>query len=167
MIGEDTEIDKTVIEHLHDPLTHMIRNAIDHGIETPEERIAMGKPPEGVIRVSASHIGGKIVIQLADDGRGINRQKVLARAIEKDIVLRDQQLNDEQIDNLIFAPGLTTAAAVSNISGRGVGMDIVRRNIQRLGGRITIRSTPGIESIFYLSMPLTLAVLDGMVVRRR
>ncbi len=165
MIGEDTEIDKTVIEHLHDPLTHMIRNAIDHGIETPEERIAMGKPPEGVIRVSASHIGGKIVIQLADDGRGINRQKVLARAIEKDIVLRDQQLNDEQIDNLIFAPGLTTAAAVSNISGRGVGMDIVRRNIQRLGGRITIRSTPGIESIFYLSLPLTLAVLDGMVVR--
>jgi two-component system chemotaxis sensor kinase CheA len=165
MIGEDTEIDKTVIEHLHDPLTHMIRNAIDHGIETPEERMAMGKPPEGVIRVSASHIGGKIVIQLADDGRGINRQKVLARAIEKDIVLRDQQLNDEQIDNLIFAPGLTTAAAVSNISGRGVGMDIVRRNIQRLGGRITIRSTPGIESIFYLSLPLTLAVLDGMVVR--
>jgi two-component system chemotaxis sensor kinase CheA len=154
-----------VIEHLHDPLTHMIRNAIDHGIETPEERMAMGKPPEGVIRVSASHIGGKIVIQLADDGRGINRQKVLARAIEKDIVLRDQQLNDEQIDNLIFAPGLTTAAAVSNISGRGVGMDIVRRNIQRLGGRITIRSTPGIESIFYLSLPLTLAVLDGMVVR--
>jgi two-component system chemotaxis sensor kinase CheA len=165
MSGEDTEIDKTVIEHLHDPLTHMIRNAIDHGIETPEERIAMGKPPEGVIRVSASHIGGKIVIQLADDGRGINRQKVLLRAIEKDIVTRDQQLNDEQIDNLIFAPGLTTAAAVSNISGRGVGMDIVRRNIQRLGGRITIRSTPGIESIFYLSLPLTLAVLDGMVVR--
>lgn len=165
MIGEDTEIDKTVIEHLHDPLTHMIRNAIDHGIETPEERAAMGKPPEGLIRVSASHIGGKIVIQLADDGRGINRQKVLVRAIEKDIVTRDQQLNDEQIDNLIFAPGLSTATTVSNISGRGVGMDIVRRNIQRLGGRITIRSTPGIESIFYLSLPLTLAVLDGMVVR--
>jgi two-component system, chemotaxis family, sensor kinase CheA len=165
MIGEDTEIDKTVIEHLHDPLTHMIRNAIDHGIEPPEERAAMGKPPEGVIRVSASHIGGKIVIQVADDGRGINRQKVLARAIEKGIVGRDQQLNDEQVDNLIFAPGLTTATTVSNISGRGVGMDIVRRNIQRLGGRITIRSTPGIESIFYLSLPLTLAVLDGMVVR--
>jgi len=165
MIGEDTEIDKTVIEHLHDPLTHMIRNAIDHGIETPEERATMGKPPEGLIRVSASHIGGKIVIQLADDGRGINRQKVLARAIEKGIVTRDQQLNDEQIDNLIFAPGLSTATTVSNISGRGVGMDIVRRNIQRLGGRITIRSTPGIESIFYLSLPLTLAVLDGMVVR--
>jgi two-component system chemotaxis sensor kinase CheA len=165
MVGEDTEIDKTVIEHLHDPLTHMIRNAIDHGIETPEERMAMGKPPEGLIRVSASHIGGKIVIQLADDGRGINRQKVLARAIEKSIVTRDQQLNDEQIDNLIFAPGLSTATTVSNISGRGVGMDIVRRNIQRLGGRITIRSTPGIESIFYLSLPLTLAVLDGMVVR--
>ncbi|HEY7688037.1 MAG TPA: chemotaxis protein CheA, partial [Dongiaceae bacterium] len=165
MNGEDTEIDKTVIEHLHDPLTHMIRNAIDHGIEPPEERAAMGKPPEGVIRISASHIGGKIVIQVADDGRGINRQKVLARAIDKGIVTRDQQLNDEQIDNLIFAPGLTTAAQVSNISGRGVGMDIVRRNIQRLGGRITIRSTPGIESIFYLSLPLTLAVLDGMVVR--
>src|SRR5262245_8126134 len=165
MNGEDTEIDKTVIEHLHDPLTHMIRNAIDHGVETPEERAAMGKPPEGVIRVSASHTGGKIVIQLADDGRGINRQKVLARAIEKSIVTRDQQLNDEQVDNLIFAPGLTTATTVSNISGRGVGMDIVRRNIQRLGGRITIRSTPGIESIFYLSLPLTLAVLDGMVVR--
>jgi two-component system chemotaxis sensor kinase CheA len=165
MTGEDTEIDKTVIEHLNDPLTHMIRNAIDHGIEPPDVRAGMGKPPEGLIRVSASHIGGKIVIQVADDGRGIDRQKVLARAIEKGIVGRDQQLTDEQIDNLIFAPGLTTAAAVSNISGRGVGMDIVRRNIQRLGGRIAIRSTPGIESVFYLSLPLTLAVLDGMIVR--
>jgi two-component system chemotaxis sensor kinase CheA len=163
--GEDTEIDKTVIEHLHDPIIHMVRNAVDHGIETPEERSARGKPTQGTIRLSARHAGGRIVIEVADDGRGIVREKLRARAIDAGLIARDRQLSDEEIDNLIFMPGISTAAAVSAISGRGVGMDIVRRNIQRLGGRVMIRSTPGQGSTFYLTLPLTLAVLDGMVIR--
>ena len=162
--GEDTEIDKTVIEQLYDPITHMIRNAIDHGIEMPDERVAQGKPAEGLIRLSAGHAGGRIVIQVADDGRGIDRQRLLRRAVERNLVAGDS-LTDEQIDNLIFLPGLSTASGVSNISGRGVGMDVVRRNVERLGGRVTIRSVPGTGCSFHLALPLTLAVLDGMVVR--
>ena len=163
--GEDTEIDKTVIEHLHDPITHMIRNAADHGIEMPEERMARGKPTVGTIRLSARQAGGRIVIEVADDGRGFDRERLRARAVEAGLVARDQPMIDDDIDNLIFQPGISTATKVSSISGRGVGMDIVRRNIQRLGGRVMIRSTPGQGSTFYMSLPLTLAVLDGMVIR--
>jgi two-component system chemotaxis sensor kinase CheA len=163
--GEDTEIDKTVIEHLHDPITHMIRNAADHGIESPAEREAAGKPETGTIRISAHHGGGRIVIQVADDGRGIDRDRLRARAVEAGLIGADDALGDEQIDDLIFLPGISTASEVSKISGRGVGMDVVRRNIQRLGGRVTIRSVPGQGSAFYLTLPLTLAVMDGMVVR--
>jgi two-component system chemotaxis sensor kinase CheA len=164
MEGEGTEVDKTVIERLSDPITHMLRNAIDHGLETPDERIAAGKPSEGVVRLAALHRGGRIVIEVEDDGRGINRQKVRQIAIDKGLVSPDAVLTDDEIDNLIFLPGFSTAAAVSDISGRGVGMDVVRRSVQALGGRISISSRPGEGSTFTLSLPLTLAVLDGMVV---
>jgi two-component system chemotaxis sensor kinase CheA len=163
--GEDTEIDKTVIEHLHDPITHMIRNAVDHGIELPEARVARGKPPVGTIRLAARQAGGRIIIEISDDGRGIDRDRLRARAVEAGLIAHDRPMSEEEIDNLIFLPGISTAAAVSSISGRGVGMDIVRRNIQRLGGRVMIRSTPGQGAAFYMSLPLTLAVLDGMVIR--
>jgi two-component system chemotaxis sensor kinase CheA len=162
--GEGTEVDKTVIERLSDPLTHMIRNAIDHGLETPDERIAAGKPAEGVVRLQALHRSGRIVIEVTDDGRGINRKKVREIAVNKGLIAPEQQLSDDEIDNLIFMPGFSTADQVSDISGRGVGMDVVRRSIQALGGRINISSRPGLGSTFTMSLPLTLAVLDGMVV---
>lgn len=162
--GEDTEVDKTVVERLAEPITHMLRNAIDHGLETPEERVAAGKPAEGTVRLAALHRSGRIVIEISDDGRGINRERVKKIAIDKALIAPDASLTDEQIDNLIFAPGFSTAAVVSDISGRGVGMDVVKRSIQALGGRISISSVPGKGSTFTLSLPLTLAVLDGMVV---
>jgi two-component system, chemotaxis family, sensor kinase CheA len=164
MEGENTEVDKTVIERLAEPITHMLRNAIDHGLETPDERIAAGKPPEGTVRLAALHRGGRIVIEVQDDGKGINRPRVRQIAIDKGLLAADAQLTDEETDNLIFLPGFSTAGVVSDISGRGVGMDVVRRSVQALGGRISITSTPGHGSIFTLSLPLTLAVLDGMVV---
>jgi two-component system, chemotaxis family, sensor kinase CheA len=163
-VGEDTEVDKTVVERLAEPITHMLRNAIDHGLETPDERVAAGKPAEGTVRLAALHRSGRIVIEISDDGRGINRERVKKIAVDKGLVAPDAALTDEQIDNLIFAPGFSTAAVVSDISGRGVGMDVVKRSIQALGGRISISSVPGKGSTFTLSLPLTLAVLDGMVV---
>ncbi len=162
--GESTEVDKTVVERLGDPITHMIRNAIDHGLESPDQRVAAGKPREGVVRLAALHRGGRIVIEVQDDGGGINRKRVQAIAVEKGLIVADAQLTDEEIDNLIFLPGFSTASAISDISGRGVGMDVVRRSVQALGGRISITSRPGQGSTFTLSLPLTLAVLDGMVV---
>ena len=162
--GESTEVDKTVIERLGEPITHMLRNAIDHGLETPDERRAAGKPVEGTVKLVALHRGGRIVIEVSDDGRGINRKRVFAIAVEKELVTADAVLSDEEIDNLIFLPGFSTAKTVSDISGRGVGMDVVRRSVQALGGRISINSKPGEGSTFTLSLPLTLAVLDGMVV---
>jgi two-component system chemotaxis sensor kinase CheA len=164
MEGEGTEVDKTVIERLTDPITHMLRNAIDHGLEDPEGRAAAGKPPEGVVRLRALHRGGRIVIELQDDGRGINRPRVRGIAVDKGLITEDAVLSDEEIDNLIFLPGFSTAEVISDISGRGVGMDVVRRSIQGLGGRISISSEPGKGSKFTMSLPLTLAVLDGMVV---
>lgn len=165
MQGENTEIDKTVIEQLGDPLMHMIRNAVDHGIETPEDRIAAGKSAQGTIRLLAEHRSGRIVIEITDDGKGIQREKVLKKAIDVGIVSEDANLSGEEIDHLIFHPGFSTAASVTNISGRGVGMDVVKQNIQALGGRISIQSTEGKGSRFTLTLPLTLAVLDGMIVR--
>ncbi|WP_428061675.1 chemotaxis protein CheA [Brevundimonas sp.] len=162
--GEDTEVDKTVVERLAEPITHMLRNAIDHGLETPDERVAAGKSAEGTVRLAALHRSGRIVIEISDDGRGINRDRVRKIAIDKGLIAPDAALSDEQIDNLIFAPGFSTAAVVSDISGRGVGMDVVKRSIQALGGRISISSVPGKGSTFTLSLPLTLAVMDGMVV---
>ncbi len=162
--GESTEVDKTVIERLTDPLTHMIRNAVDHGIESPEVRLASRKPEEGVLRLSAVHRSGRIVIELTDDGAGINRPRVRSIAVSKGLIPADAALTDEEIDNLIFLPGFSTAQSASAISGRGVGMDVVKRAIQALRGRISITSQPGRGSTFSMSLPLTLAVLDGMVV---
>lgn len=164
-IGENTEIDKTVIEQLSDPLTHMVRNSADHGVETSETRIARGKPEVGTIRLSAEQAGGNILIVVEDDGAGINRERVLALARERGVVGPDQQLTDEQIDNLIFAPGFSTASEVSDISGRGVGMDVVLSNIKKIGGSVHVRSWPGKGTRMTLRLPLTLAVLDVMLVR--
>ena len=161
--GEDTEVDKTVVERLAEPITHMLRNAIDHGLESPEDRVAAGKSAEGTVRLAALHRSGRIVIEIADDGKGINRERVRRIAVDKGLIPEDASLSDEEIDNLIFLPGFSTAAVVSDISGRGVGMDVVKRSIQALGGRISIASNPGKGSTFTLSLPLTLAVLDGMV----
>jgi two-component system chemotaxis sensor kinase CheA len=162
--GENTEVDKTVIERLSDPITHMIRNAIDHGLESPEKRAAAGKPAEGQVKLAAFHRSGRIVIEVSDDGGGINRPRVKDIAASKGLIDPNAPLTDEEIDNLIFLPGFSTASAVSDISGRGVGMDVVKRSIIALGGRISISSTPGKGSVFTMSLPLTLAVLDGMVV---
>lgn len=163
--GESTEVDKIVIERLSDPLTHMIRNAVDHGLESPEKREAAGKSREGVVRLSAMHRSGRVIIEVSDDGAGINRPKVRQIAIEKGLISADEQLSDGEIDNLLFMPGFSTASEVSNLSGRGVGMDVVKRSIQALGGRVSIVSVPGQGSSFIISLPLTLAILDGMVVR--
>lgn len=162
--GDATEVDKTVIERLADPLTHMIRNAVDHGVEGPEERLAAGKPKEGSVTLSAGHRSGRVIIEVADDGAGINRPRVLQIAVEKGLVAADANLSDSEIDNLLFMPGFSTASEISDLSGRGVGMDVVKSAITSLGGRVTIQSTPGAGTTFTISLPLTLAVLDGMVI---
>ncbi len=164
-IGEMTEVDKGVIEKIGDPLTHMIRNAVDHGIESAEERIAAGKPEEGTIHLSAEQKGARIIVRVRDDGRGINRERVRAKAIERGIIAADAAISDEEIDGLICAPGFSTAETISNISGRGVGMDVVRSNVEALGGRLEINSVPGEGTTFTMALPLTLAILDGMIVR--
>jgi two-component system chemotaxis sensor kinase CheA len=164
-VGETTEVDKTVIERLADPLTHMIRNAVDHGLEKTEDRVAAGKSGQGVVRLSAAHRSGRVVIEVTDDGGGINRPRVMQIAIDKGLIPPDSVLADGEIDNLLFLPGFSTAKEVSDLSGRGVGMDVVRTAIQSLGGRITIQSIPGEGTTFSISLPLTLAVLDGMVVK--
>lgn len=162
--GEATELDKTVVERLGEPLTHLIRNAVDHGIEPPDARVAAGKPRQGTIRLSAEQRSGRVLITVADDGAGLDRARVRAKAVERGLVAADAVLTQEEIDNLIFAPGFSTAAEVSNISGRGVGMDVVRQAVKDLGGRITIQSEPGRGSTFTLALPLTLAISDGMIV---
>ena len=162
--GESTELDKTVIERLGEPLTHLIRNAVYHGIESADDRIAAGKPAHGTLTLSAEHKSGRILIRIGDDGRGIDRARVLAKAIEKGVIAADAVLSKEEIDLLIFAPGFSTAATITNVSGRGVGLDVVRQNVKRLGGRITIESEPGSGTTFTLTLPLTLAISDGMVV---
>lgn len=163
--GETTEVDKSVIEKIGDPLTHMIRNAVDHGIEKPDERLAAGKPAEGRLLLSAEQKGARILVRVRDDGRGIDRERVRAKAVEKGIIAADAVLSDEEIDQLICAPGFSTATTISNISGRGVGMDVVRSNVEALGGRVEIQSEPGKGTTFTMILPLTLAILDGMVVR--
>lgn len=162
--GEDTELDRTIVEELNDPLVHMIRNSVDHGIEKPELRQAQGKPPQGMIRLSAGHQGGNIVIRIQDDGGGLNRDRILAKAIDQGLVSPNENLSDGAIFQLIFAPGFSTAEKVTDISGRGVGMDVVRRNIEKLRGKIEIESKPGQGSTFTIYLPLTLAIIDGLLV---
>lgn len=161
--GETTELDKSLIERITDPLTHLIRNSLDHGIESPEKRIAAGKSPVGTITLKAYHQGGNIVIEVGDDGAGLNRQKILAKAREKGLQVSDQ-MSDSEVFGLIFEAGFSTAEQVTDVSGRGVGMDVVRRNIQAMGGRVEIESMPGIGTRMTVRLPLTLAILDGMSV---
>ena len=163
--GENTEVDKTVIEQLSDPLMHMIRNSCDHGVESPDKRTAGGKPAQGTIHLSAYHRGGRIVIEIRDDGAGINRERVLAKAREKSLIAPDAVPSDDEIDNMIFMAGFSTAEKVTNVSGRGVGMDVVKRNIEGMGGTVRVTNEPGKGSLFTVSLPLTLAILDGMIVR--
>ena len=162
--GEHTEVDTTVIEELAEPLTHMLRNSMDHGLETPEERAAAGKPRTGTIRLAAEHRGERVIIVVEDDGRGIDRERVLAKAVERGLVGPEESPSPEDVDQLIFHPGFSTAKEVSSVSGRGVGMDVVKKKIQALGGRCTLRSTPGRGTHFQITLPLTLAVLEGMTV---
>lgn len=162
--GEGTEVDKTVVERLSDPLTHMVRNSVDHGLEKPEARLAAGKDPVGTITLSAMHRSGMVVITIRDDGAGLNRPKILEIARSKGLVAPDLELADSEIDALLFMPGFSTADQVSNLSGRGVGLDVVKNAVSTLGGRIAIATTPGQGTEFIISLPLTLAVLDGMVV---
>ena len=165
VFGETTELDKTVIERLGEPLTHLIRNAVDHGIESPEDRLAKGKSAEGTLTLSAEHRSGRILIKIADDGAGINRARVFAKAVEKGIVAPDAVMSKEEIEQLIFAAGFSTAATITNVSGRGVGMDVVRQNVKDLGGRISIESEEDKGTTFILTLPLTLAISDGMIVK--
>jgi two-component system chemotaxis sensor kinase CheA len=163
-VGEATEVDKIVVERLADPLTHMIRNAIDHGIEKPQDRLKAGKPAAGMLKLRASQSSGSIVIQIIDDGAGLNRPKIREIAIAKGLISADVHLNEAEIDNLLFAPGFSTATEVTNLSGRGVGMDVVKTAIADLGGKIAISSVPGEGTTFSITLPLTLAVMDGMVI---
>lgn len=163
--GEDTELDKNVIEEISDPLVHILRNSVDHGIEPPEERLRKGKPEKGVVHLDAFHRAGSIIIEISDDGRGICKEKVLEKAIEKGLVEAGADITDQQIYQLIFQPGFSTAEKVTDISGRGVGMDVVRRNIDKLRGRIDIQSKEGEGTSISIALPLTLAIIDGMVVQ--
>lgn len=162
-VGENTELDKGLIEKIADPLTHLVRNSLDHGIELPEKRVASGKPAKGTITLSASHQGGSIVIEVADDGAGLNRDKILAKAMERGLPASDS-MSDNEVWMLIFEPGFSTADVVTDVSGRGVGMDVVRRNISEMGGNVEIESVTGVGSKMVVRLPLTLAILDGMTV---
>lgn len=168
MEGEDTELDRTVVEEIGDPLVHMIRNSCDHGIESPRERAEAGKPETGTLTLRAFHQGGSIVIEIEDDGKGLDRDKILNKAIEKGIYTPDRELSeipDSEVFSLILMPGFSTAAKVTDISGRGVGMDVVRRNIEALRGKLEINSVAGKGTTFKMSLPLTMAIIDGMIVR--
>ncbi|HAG10984.1 MAG TPA: chemotaxis protein CheA [Desulfotomaculum sp.] len=166
IIGEETEVDKTIIEHISDPLVHLIRNAMDHGIEKPEERKAVGKPETGRLTIEAKHSLGEVWIVIEDDGKGLNREKILQKGVERGLVHSgDTDLKDEEIWKLIFEPGFSTAEQVSDISGRGVGMDVVKKNIEKLRGRVEVRSKAGKGTMFVVRIPLTLAIIEGMVVK--
>lgn len=162
--GEDTELDRNIVDKITDPLVHMMRNSIDHGIELPDERRQKGKPPQGQVRLSAYHQAGNIVIEIQDDGRGLRRDKLIKKAVEKGLISEHQELSDDDAFRLIFHAGLSTAEKVSDISGRGVGMDVVRKNIESLGGKIDIRSIPDEGTTFVIRLPLTLAIIDGQIV---
>jgi two-component system chemotaxis sensor kinase CheA len=163
-VGSETELDKTVAEELSDPLLHMVRNSVDHGIEKAEERIAAGKPAEARIRLSARHQGGLVIIAISDDGRGLNSERIRSKAEERGLIAPNTQLTETEVYNLIFEPGFSTAEKITDVSGRGVGMDVVRRNVEKLRGRIDTESTPGQGTTFSLKLPLTLAIIDGLVV---
>lgn len=164
LAGEDVELDRSIVEEIADPLVHMLRNSMDHGLESPSERIAAGKPATGRIRLSAWHLAGQIVIEIRDDGRGMDREKILAKARARELVGPTEQLSDSEVWHLIFQPGFSTAEKVTDVSGRGVGMDVVRRHVEKLRGRVEISTVPGQGTQFLVKVPLTLAIIDGLVV---
>ncbi|MFK7977128.1 MAG: chemotaxis protein CheA [Halioglobus sp.] len=164
MTGEQTEVDKTVLEKIGDPLVHLVRNSMDHGIEMPEDRLAAGKEETGTLELCAYHEGGDIIIQVNDDGAGLNRQRIYDKAVDKGLIEKGEELSDDRVYNLIFAPGFSTAEQLSDVSGRGVGMDVVRRNVRDLGGNVSISSNEGAGSTVTIRLPLTLAILDGQLV---
>jgi two-component system chemotaxis sensor kinase CheA len=163
--GDETELDRTVIERITDPLLHLVRNAVDHGLEPPEERRARGKPPVGTVLLAASQRGGSIFIEVTDDGRGLDRARIRARAVEAGLIANGEPLSDEQVDALIWAPGFSTAAEVTEVSGRGVGTDVIRRGIEALGGTIAVETRPGDGTTFRVQLPLTLAIIEGQALR--
>ncbi len=163
--GEDTEIDRNLVDVINDPLVHMVRNAVDHGIESPEVRKKNGKPPSGTVKLSAFHSAGSVVVQIIDDGKGLDRKAILSKAIERGMVTDCSAISDRDVCNLILEPGFSTAEVVTDVSGRGVGMDVVKKNIESLRGQVEITSEPGKGSVFRMSLPLTLAIIDGMVLR--
>jgi two-component system chemotaxis sensor kinase CheA len=163
--GEDTEIDRNLVDVINDPLVHMVRNAVDHGIESPEVRKKNGKPPNGTVKLSAFHSAGSVVVQIIDDGKGLDRKAILAKAIERGMIADSSAVCDRDVCNLILEPGFSTAEVVTDVSGRGVGMDVVKKNIESLRGQVEITSEPGKGSVFRMSLPLTLAIIDGMVLR--
>jgi two-component system chemotaxis sensor kinase CheA len=165
VVGEDVEVDTTILEHMHDPLMHMIRNSVDHGLETPEVRRAMGKDPSGKIVLQAFHDSGNIVVEISDDGAGLDYERILAHARTKGIVSEGARLSEAEIHNLVFQPGFSTANKVSELSGRGVGLDVVRRNVNALSGAILLESRKGQGTTFTIRLPLTLAIIDGFAVK--
>lgn len=165
MFGEETEIDRNVVDELYEPMVHMIRNSVDHGLETPDERRSAGKPSLGEISLKAFHRGGNIIVEISDDGRGLNRERILRKAKANGLITDETKMNDDDIYNLIFQPGFSTANAVSDLSGRGVGMDVVKKAIEKLRGRVDIITRQGEGSTFVISLPLTLAIIEGMLVR--
>ena len=168
--GEDTEIDRNLVDIINDPLLHMVRNAVDHGVETPEERRAAGKPEQGTVKIAAYHSAGSVVVEISDDGKGLDRDVIIATAKERGLIsnapdFNDRSLSDREVFNMIFEPGFSTAKVVTDVSGRGVGMDVVKKNIELLRGGVEIKAEPGRGSVFKMSLPLTLAIIDGMVIR--
>jgi two-component system chemotaxis sensor kinase CheA len=164
LTGQETELDKTVMEKIGDPLVHLVRNSIDHGVEMPDVRVAKGKPAVGTVHLDACHRGGNIAVEVSDDGAGLDKDRILAKARSRGLIGPNDVLNDDQIHDLIFMPGFSTAEKTTDVSGRGVGMDVVRRNVNELGGKIEIKSFPGKGSRFVITLPLTLAIVDGQSV---
>jgi two-component system chemotaxis sensor kinase CheA len=165
LVGEETEIDRNMVDEIYNPLVHMVRNSVDHGLESPEDRIKAGKPEKGQISLRAYHRGGNIVIEIADDGRGLDKQKIIDKALKKGIISDIEGLSEQDIYRMIFLPGLSTAEKITDVSGRGVGMDVVKQSVEKLRGKIEIESMPGRGTTLVTSFPLTLAIIDGMIVK--
>ncbi|MCB2182826.1 MAG: chemotaxis protein CheA [Desulfobulbaceae bacterium] len=165
MRGEETEIDRNMVDSIYDPLVHMMRNSVDHGVQVPEQRRKAGKPEAGTVKLSAYQKGGNIIIEIADDGEGVNTEKIRNKALERGLIQKDSSLSDYEINNMIFLPGLSTADKITDVSGRGVGMDVVKKGVEKLRGKVELQSTPGVGSLFLMYLPLTLAIIDGIVVR--
>jgi two-component system chemotaxis sensor kinase CheA len=165
LVGEDIELDKGMVEQLADPLTHLVRNAVDHGIEMPEDRVAAGKSETGIVRLSALHTGGSVVIEVSDDGRGLQTSRIREKAIANGLIRDEDGMSEEEMHQLVFLPGFSTAGSVTSVSGRGVGMDVVKRNVEAMNGTVVVASRAGAGSSMRIRLPLTMAVMDGLALR--